>query len=341
MSAEHDPVFRIVHGKMQRNAEQAERCRLLMAAVTNLGLPVEDPGDIPRAAMLRVHTERHLDFLENGWAEWQTLTDPGIEIVPNQHPVQGLKSYPRGIVGRAGWHIGDTSMPLGEGSWKSALGAAAAAYRAAQAVNDGERAVYALCRPPGHHADVEISAGHCLMNNAAIAVEELLTKHKKVATLDIDVHHGNGTQMIFYGRDDVLTCSIHADPAEYYPFFVGYDHETGEGKGAGYNLNLPLAPSTSDEGWVEAIKTALARIAEFKPDALVVCLGLDAHENDPLKGLKVTFDGFAQAGHLIAQAGYPTVMCQEGGYLSPDLTTSLESYLSGFLGKDALVEPAN
>ncbi|MEZ5676344.1 MAG: histone deacetylase family protein [Thalassovita sp.] len=329
----HDPVFRLTHGKIQRNAEQAERAKLLLAGLEQLSLPVTAPPAAPISALQAVHTPEFLTFLETAWDEWQKLPDPGPEVVPNVIPQREHATYPAGIVAQAGWHMGDTSAPIGPHSWQATRRAADCAIAAADAVLSGERAAYALCRPPGHHTSADIAAGHCLMNGSALAAARLRDGFDRVATLDIDVHHGNGTQAIFYDRDDVLTVSIHADPASYYPFFVGHAHETGIGAGQGYNLNMPMPRSTTDDAWIASIETALARIADFKPGALMLSLGLDAHEKDPLMGMQISFDGFRRAGQLIAAAGYPTVLVQEGGYLSPDLTTSLVSFLSGFLGR--------
>ena len=328
----HDPVFRLSLGQVARNAEQAERARLLLAGLEQMGLPVEEPEPAPRALLEKVHTPELLTFLETGWDEWQAEPNAGPEIVPNVHALNSERTYPTHVIGKAGWHMGDTSAPLGKHSWEATLGAVAAAHSAARAVLDGAPAAYALCRPPGHHSSADIVAGHCMLNCAAVAAETLRETHGRVAVLDIDVHHGNGTQEIFYERDDVLFVSVHATPETYYPFFVGYAHETGRGAGEGHTLNIPLAQNTGDDAWCAAIASGLDRVAEFKPDALVLSLGLDAHENDPLKGLKVTFDGFRSAGRLIADAGLPTVLVQEGGYLSPDLTTSLVAFLSGFTG---------
>ncbi|ETX26903.1 histone deacetylase family protein [Roseivivax isoporae] len=332
-TASHDPQFRLTHGALMRNAEQAERATLLLEGLDRLDLAAESPPVAPREALLAVHTERFLAFLETAWEEWQKLPGAGPEVVPNAFAQHAWAAYPPSVVARAGWHMGDTSAPLGRGSWQATCRAADCAVAAADAVAGGARFAYALCRPPGHHTSAETAAGHCLMNVSAIAAARLRATHGRVAVLDIDVHHGNGTQAIFYDRPDVLTVSIHTDPSHYYPFFVGYEHETGTGPGAGFNVNMPLPRTTGDDAWCAAIEAALARIADFAPGALVLSLGLDAHENDPLKGMKVTFDGFARAGRMIAAAGYPTVFVQEGGYLSPDLATSLASFFGGALDR--------
>ena len=196
----------------------------------------------------------------------------------------------------------------------------------------GERSVYALSRPPGHHAFADLAGGFCFLNNSGIAAEALLKAGRRPAILDVDVHHGNGTQGIFYQRRDVLTVSIHADPARFYPFFWGHADERGMGEGLGYNLNLPLPRGTNDADYLTALDTALARIRSFGADVVVVALGLDAHENDPFKGFKVTTPGFARIAAAIAGLGLPAVIVQEGGYLQDDLGANLTSFLSGYLG---------
>jgi len=204
------------------------------------------------------------------------------------------------------------------------------AATAAQLVLDGEDAAYALCRPPGHHAYRDQAGGFCFLNNSAVAAAHLRQHHERVAILDVDVHHGNGTQGIFYERPDVLTVSIHADPARFYPFVWGYAHEHGAGAGLGANINIPLPLGTPDDGYMQGLASAGRSIAAFAPGALVVALGLDASEHDPLVGLAVTTDGFRRIGAAIARLGLPTVFVQEGGYLSDWLGTNLAAVLAGF-----------
>jgi acetoin utilization deacetylase AcuC-like enzyme len=331
----HDPVFRLTHGAVARNAEQAERARLLLSALDRLGLAVLSPPAAPRAALEAVHSPRFLGFLETAWAEWQRLPGAGPEVVANVFPRGAPLSYPDSVVGRAGWHMGDTAAPIGPESWRATCRAADCAVAAAEAVLSGAPAAYALSRPPGHHTGSEVAAGHCLLNVSAIAAAHLLRRHARVAVLDIDVHHGNGTQEIFYDSAAVLTVSVHAETRDYYPFYTGYAHETGRGAGQGANLNLPLPRSTGDAGWLAAIATGLERVAAHDPGALVVSLGLDAHADDPLQGMQVSFEGFRRAGALIAAAGWPSVIVQEGGYLSPALAPALEAFLGGFLAAGA------
>jgi acetoin utilization deacetylase AcuC-like enzyme len=196
---------------------------------------------------------------------------------------------------------------------------------------DGERAAYALCRPPGHHAFSDMAGGFCYLNNSAIAAEMLRRAHDRVAILDVDLHHGNGTQGIFYQRGDVLTVSIHADPERFYPFFWGYANETGAADGAGCNLNLPLPRGSGDDVFVAALDTAVERVRQFAPGALVVALGLDAFEGDPFGGLRVSTPGFAEIARRISAAlPLPTLLVQEGGYLCDGLGDNLQSFLAGF-----------
>jgi acetoin utilization deacetylase AcuC-like enzyme len=327
----HDPQFFLVRGKAQRSAEQPERATRLLDAIRPLDVEIHEPADFgpgPRAA---IHTPAYLDFLETAHARWQALGDSSPEVLPNVHPLPGQPvTYPEGIVGRAGYHMADTACPIGAGTWAAAVEAAHSAAQAAQWVIDGERATYALCRPPGHHAYADRAGGFCFLNNSAIAAQYLLPKFGRVAILDVDVHHGNGTQGIFWHRRDVLTISLHGDPSSFYPFYVGHAHERGEGDGLGYNINVPLAHGTGDDGYMTALAGAARQLKAFAPGAVVVALGLDAYEGDPLKALAITTPGFARIGAAIAELGLPTVFVQEGGYLSAELGPNLASVLTGF-----------
>ncbi|MEX2630964.1 MAG: histone deacetylase family protein [Tistlia sp.] len=330
--ARHEPQFFLVRGQPKPSAEQPERAERLHAAVSARGDQLLAPAGLgpgPRAA---IHTPDYLRFLEEAWDAWQALGDSGGEIIANVHPARGHASYPRAIVGRAGWHMADTACPIGPGTFAAACAAADVAATGAELLLDGERQAYALCRPPGHHAYADMAGGFCFLNNAAIAAQQLRRAHQRVAILDVDVHHGNGTQGVFYERADVLTVSLHADPRDFYPFFWGHESERGAGAGLGYNLNLPLPIGTGDDDWLVALEQAFATIRAFAPGALVVALGLDAFEGDPLKALAITTPGFARIGGAIARLGLPTLLVQEGGYLAPELADNLVSFLEGFEG---------
>jgi acetoin utilization deacetylase AcuC-like enzyme len=326
----HDPQFFLVRGVVKRTTEQPERADRLLKGLAAGHHTLVAPTAFGAGPRLRVHSPDYLRFLESAWDEWSALTDSGPEMIANMHPVRNPGSYPTHIVGKLGWHTIDTSCPIGPGTWSAACAAADYATTAAQMVMDGEDAVYALCRPPGHHAYRDLASGFCFLNNSAIAAAHLRQKHERVAILDVDVHHGNGTQGIFYERPDVLTISLHADPTFFNPYVWGYAHERGAGQGLGANLNIPLALGTGDDGYIAALGGAEKMIGTFAPGALVVALGLDASEHDPLAGLAITTEGFERIGRVIAQLGLPTVFVQEGGYLSDSLGDNLRAVLGGF-----------
>lgn len=275
-----------------------------------------------------VHTAEYLTFLRNAHRRWSRIEGASEEVIPNVHPASRTDSYPKSVLGQAGFHQADTSCPISAGTWEAAYWSAQTAVSAAHTVADGGHA-YALCRPPGHHAFADLAGGFCFLNNAAIAAQALLACGLQPAILDVDVHHGNGTQGIFYHRADVLTVSIHADPIRFYPFYWGHAHERGAGAGLGSNLNLPLDRGTGDKAYLATLAGALEAIDSFGADVIVVALGLDAHENDPFKGLKVTTPGFARIAGAIAATGRRLLVVQEGGYMSGDLGPNLTAFLSG------------
>jgi acetoin utilization deacetylase AcuC-like enzyme len=286
----------------------------------------------------RVHSQEYLQFLEQSYGEWQTIEGAGPELMPSLRPVVTPTRAPRHILGRAGLHMMDFSCPITADTWKSARAAASTAITAADLALKGDRFVYALCRPPGHHAYADMCSGFCYLNNVALAAEHLRTVHEKVAILDIDAHHGNGTQAIFYERSDVLTVSLHANPLNFYPFYWGYPREKGANEGAGFNLNVPLAVGADDDAWLGALDEALGRITEFEPEALVVALGFDAHESDPLRGGAVTTDGFGEMARRIGSLGLPTVLVQEGGYATDSLSANLAAFLTAIEKPDSAPE---
>lgn len=328
----HDPKHFMANGTKLPNPEQPERIKVLRAGAEAAGCdfePPEDPGLGPIAA---IHSPEYLTFLQTIYTRWQRIDGSGEEVIPNIHPANRTDSYPKSAVGQAGFHQADTACPIASGTWEAAYWSAQSAVTGADALLSGARATYALSRPPGHHAFGDLAGGFCFLNNSAIAAERLRAGGLRPAILDVDVHHGNGTQGIFYDRDDVLTVSIHADPARFYPFFWGHSHERGAGAGLSYNLNLPLARGTNDEDFLVALETALTRVRAFGAEAVVIALGLDAYTGDPFKGFAVTTPGFARIGAAIANLNLPTVFVQEGGYLCDELGHNLTSVLNGFQG---------
>lgn len=328
----HDPKHFMANGRILPNPEVPERVARLTAGAEAAGCAFEVPADFGMGPLGAIHAPEYLTFLRTAHVRWSRIPDAAPEIIPNVHPAGRGDSYPKSVLGQAGWHQADTSCPISAGTWEAAYWSAQTALSAAAAVAEGAGAAYALCRPPGHHAFADLAGGFCFLNNSAIAAEELRRRGLRPAILDVNVHHGNGTQGIFYARKDVLTVSVHADPARFYPFYWGHAHERGAGEGLGYNLNLPLPRGTDDAGYLEALAAGLQAIDSFGADVIVVALGLDAHENDPFQGFRVTTPGFARIAGAIAATGRRLLVVQEGGYLSDDLGPNLTAFLSGLQG---------
>lgn len=327
----HDPQFFLSSGAKKPCPEQPARIDALLGAVARLGMPVVQAPDAGMAPLAAVHPERYLTFLQTIHARWMRIEGASAEVIPNIHPDHRGVGYPLSAVGQAGFHMTDTSCPISAQTWGSAYASAQSAVHAADLVLGGDRAAYALCRPPGHHAFAELAGGFCYLNNSGIAAQRMRAAGRRVAILDVDVHHGNGTQGMFYGRGDVLTVSIHAHPERFYPFFWGYPDETGEGDGAGANLNLPLARGTGDAAFLATLDLALRKVSDWGADVVLLALGLDAFVGDPFAGLAVTTPGFAAVGAAVRGLGVPVVIVQEGGYLCPELGDNLAAVLGAFL----------
>lgn len=329
----HDPKSFLSSGAPKPNPEVPERIERLLAGAAAAGCAVERPESHGLGPIAAIHTPEYIDFLQRIYDRWQRIEGASAEVIPNIHPIARGGSYPASAVGQAGYHMADTSCPISAYTFESACWSAWTAVSAAEAVEAGASSAYALCRPPGHHAFTDVAGGFCFFNNSGVAAQRLRRTAERVAILDVDLHHGNGTQGVFYRRGDVLTVSIHADPERFYPFFWGYADERGEGAGLGCNLNLPLARKSGDDVFLEALAVAMRRLEAFAPDALVVALGLDAFEGDPFGGLSVSTPGFARIGEAIAGLKLPTVIVQEGGYLCDALSANLTSFLTGFAGR--------
>lgn len=326
----HDPKHFMANGAILPNPEQPKRIEVLHAAAQEAGCVFDTPADAGLGPIAALHSPEYLTFLQTIYKRWQYIDGAGDEVIPNIHPANRTDSYPRSAVGQAGFHQADTACPIASGTWEAAYWSAQSAISGADAIAAGAPAAYALSRPPGHHAFGDLAGGFCFLNNSAIAAERLRNKGLRAAILDVDVHHGNGTQGIFYHRDDVLTVSIHADPVRFYPFFWGHAQERGAGAGLGYNLNIPLARGTEDTEFLKALEAGLERVRDFGADVVVIALGLDASIDDPFKGLAVTTPGFARIGAAIAGLGIPTLFVQEGGYLCDALGANLTHVLTGY-----------
>ncbi|SNB76558.1 Acetoin utilization deacetylase AcuC [Arboricoccus pini] len=334
MELAHDPAFFLQRGNLRQHFEVPGRALALLEGAKAMGLTITSPPPVDPSELETVHAPDFLAFLEHASTDWRAMPDSAPEAVPNIHPTpemlaNGAKPSAT-IVGRLGWYTADLACPIGPSTWQAALAAATGAIAAADDAAAGRHA-YALARPPGHHAYRARTGGHCYLNNAALAAERLRAHGAdRVAILDIDSHHGNGTQGIFWERDDVFFASIHGDPNGYYPWYVGHADETGAGAGQGCTLNQPLAQGTGDGPWLAALDNALESAQRFGADAVVVSLGFDASEHEPLSFLKITADGFARAGQAISRARRPTAIVQEGGYAVDHLGTLLQRFLDGF-----------
>jgi acetoin utilization deacetylase AcuC-like enzyme len=321
----HDPGGEVWVGVRTPGTELPERAERIRAALVAEGARLTGAEGQPDEALLAVHDPALADHLARAWDDWQAAglaDDPGQDrVVPYLFPLPGLFAGHAPVTAavvsaRAGQFAYDTMTLIGPGTWEAARAALDVAVTAAGLVARGARAAYACCRPPGHHAARKCFGGSCYLNNAAAAAVRLRAElGPPVAVLDIDAHHGNGTQAIFYDDPEVLVGSVHVDPgAGWFPHFLGFEAEAGGGAGTGANRNIAVAPNTGDEAWLEAVGELGAWALEHGARALVLALGVDAAEGDPESPLEVTGDGFRSAGRVLGSLGLPTVVVQEGGY---------------------------
>jgi acetoin utilization deacetylase AcuC-like enzyme len=337
----HEPAGEVWLGVWEPGTEVPERAHVLLEALTQAGASVTGGRRHEPDPLLAVHDAELIDHLATIWAQWDAggyVSEHGrTRVVPYVFPTPGLLGglpmrSPTATHGRTGRFCYDTMTLVGPGSWEAIRAAADAALTAADLVAAGRRAAYALCRPPGHHATRAAYGGSCYLNNAAIAAQSLRRSGAdRVAVIDIDAHHGNGTQAIFYDRPDVYYGSLHVDPgAGWFPHYAGYADERGTGAGTGANRNLPLTPGTGDDGWLAAIELLVNEIRDRGADAVVVSLGVDAAAADPESPLQVSADGYRRAGDLIGALA-PVVAIQEGGYDLPTLGGLVAATLEGLL----------
>jgi len=335
----HEPGGEVWVGVRTPGTELPERAERIRAELA--GARIVEAREQPDSALLAVHDGALLDYLSRAWSDWQAAgldRDPGQDrVVPYIFSHPGLFSAgvapvdPAAASARAGRFAYDTMTLIGPGTWEAARAAAEAAITAADLVLAGEPAAYACVRPPGHHATRGAFGGSCYLNNAAAAAARLRSGGAgRVAVLDIDAHHGNGTQAIFYEDREVLVGSVHVDPAAgWFPHFLGLAGETGAAAGAGANRNLPLAPGSGDEPWLDGVRLLSEWAAAGGAEALVVALGVDAAGGDPQSPLEVTAAGFRAAGRTLGELGLPTVLVQEGGYDLDTLGPLVREVLEG------------
>lgn len=321
----HRPPNEILNGNRDPHAETPERIDRIKASLGEIeGMQFILPRRFPLSWIERVHDHAYVSYLaEAGRNAGSTY------MYPSVFPY-GADQRTRQEVGMRGMYSFDTYTPVSSTTYEAARGSAMAALTAASYVRRGEQVVYALCRPPGHHAERAKMGGYCYFNNTAIAAEYLSTRGR-VAILDIDVHHGNGTQDIFYSRSDVLVVNIHAHPDTRFPYFTGRANEHGEGEGVGYNLNFPLPLATRDIAYHRTLRSALTRIGQFDPVYLVVSVGYDTHQDDPIGGFCLSTEYYSCLAGAIAGLHLPTVLIQEGGYNTEMLGTVAQTFVRGFL----------
>jgi len=290
------------------------------------------PSPVDMRAVAKVHDRGFLKFLANAWSEWQAAGYRG-EIIPTGFPARSLQQLcPKHIDGKVGYYTHSVETCITAGTWEAARASASVALTAQKLISKGDRSAFALCRPPGHHAHDDLYGGYCFLNNAAIATQAFRDAGAdRVAILDVDFHHGNGTQDIFYDRSDVLFCSLHGEPETAYPYFLGYRDETGAGKGEGFNLNYPMPAGTSYERWKKALNHACGKIRSYTPDVLVVSLGVDTYEHDPISYFKLKSADFRDYGARIAKLKLPTLFVMEGGYAIDAIGVNTVNVLEGFL----------
>jgi acetoin utilization deacetylase AcuC-like enzyme len=334
--AAHQGKLEMFRGRMVPCHEVPQRQDQVAAVLQSSALgSLQTPKLFDDALLMRIHSPRYLQFLQTAWQQWVAL-DPAnaaLDAIPSVWPTRSFRTdiEPDNFAARMGLYSFDAGTPLTTGTWQAARSGADCALSAAAQIAQGGRAAFALSRPPGHHAGADFFGGYCFLNNAALAAQYLRDSGlERVAVLDVDYHHGNGTQAIFYERADVFFTSIHGDPRTEYPFFLGHADERGQGAGLGFNLNLPLPRGSDYARWSEALELALQAIAAYGAQALVVSLGVDTFAGDPISGFALQSDDYVRMGERIARAGLPTVLVFEGGYAVEAVGLNVANVLQAF-----------
>jgi len=333
LHARHAGNVELNSGAIVPAFELPRRAEIVRARVEEVGLgPIVPPAEHDLATARRVHAAAYLDFLPRAWPLWAAAGREGTAM-PFVWPVPGLRAdvAPTDVDGLLGFYSMDAGATFVEGTWAAVKASHDVALTAAGLVAEGERAAFALCRPPGHHAGPRFAGGYCYINNAAVAAERLREAGAaRVSILDIDYHHGNGTQAIFWERADVQVVNIHADPLVEYPYFLGHADERGAGEGEGATVNQPLPWGTDFVAWSAALDVALAAVAAFGPDRLVVSLGVDTFHGDPISRFRLDTADYPVIGARIAGLGRPTLFVLEGGYAVEAIGMNVVGVLEGF-----------
>jgi acetoin utilization deacetylase AcuC-like enzyme len=335
----YSDTHRLHHGKTELYAgtlvpcfEMPSRADMVLEQVRRTGLgEVREPQAHGLDPVLAVHDAGYVAFLETAWERWQAL-GRDYDALPKMWQIRRLRqAVPEHVEGQLCYYSMDCGTPLTSGTWPAITRGADLALSGADALLAGDKAAFALTRPPGHHAARDYCGGYCFFNNAAIAAQYLRDRGaKRVSVLDVDYHHGNGTQDIFYRRADVQFLSVHGHPRTEYPFFLGFSDECGEGEGLGFNHNFPLPAGSDVPTWMGALDQAAARIADFAPDFLVVSLGVDAFAGDPISRFALQSQDFCRIGERLASLGIPALFCLEGGYAVEPIGVNAVNVLSAF-----------
>lgn len=333
----HAPEHEFYRGERVACFETPALAEIVRAEMAAHGHLVCEPTADSRAMLAQVHSARYLVFLETAWDQWLALApeNAAVQPFPSVWPIRSLRAdvEPADFIARLGLYSFDNGTPLCAGTWAAAKAAADTAVSAAAAVAAGEKAAFCAVRPPGHHAGRDFMGGYCFLNNTAVAAQAFKAHGcDRIAVMDVDYHHGNGTQSIFYDRADVLFVSIHGDPRTEYPFYLGHADENGSGPGEGFNLNLPLPAGSGAAEWFAALEAACTRIERHRPDALVVSLGLDTYEGDPISRFRLKGEDFNRLGARLRRLALPAVFVLEGGYAAGQLGINAANVLDSYEG---------
>ena len=335
LHAGHSGQLELVAGAIVPGFEKPSRAEIIKARVEAVKLgPIEEPKPHDMAAAKRVHTADYIDFLPTVWPAWEASGRSG-SALPFTWPTRGLRGdvVPEAIEAKLGYYSFDAGAPFVKGTWAAIKSSYETALTAAALVKAGQRAAFALCRPPGHHAGAAFMGGYCFINNAAVAAQWFRDQGAaRVSILDVDYHHGNGTQEIFYSRADVQVLNLHGDPMTEYPFFLGYADEKGAGPGEGYNINYPMPFGTDWARWSASLDDACGKLKAYAPDVVVVSLGVDTFEKDPISHFKLVSEDYPKIGARIAKLGLPTLFVMEGGYAVDEIGVNAVGVLTGFEG---------
>ena len=332
----HDGGMEFVNGGFVPMYEKPARMDMVLARIeaTGFGEMVE-PTSFDLSAAKRVHDPGYLTFLEQAYGLYRAETEGEAELdfaLPFAFGMRGMRQNPgESIYAKLGCYCFDLSVPFVEGTWSAIKTSCDIALTGAALMRGGAPAVFSLCRPPGHHASSDLAGGYCYINNVAVAAQAALDfGAERVAILDVDYHHGNGTQAIFYDRDDLLFVSLHGHPDQEYPYFAGYAEETGAAQGEGYNLNLPMRWGTAWSDYGAALETAVASLRDYGPDLLLVSLGVDTYKADPISKFKLEHEDYLRIGRAIVGLHLPTQFVMEGGYAVEEIGVNVVNTLIGF-----------